>query len=98
MRLAVLNITSGGMSGGYDKYLQNIIPRFVSHPGISSLLVVMPHTIGFSNWKINHCKIQWLSMLPKRLPFLEIEGKIKKELKKFNPDVIFIPNARFWKL
>jgi len=32
MRIAVINLTGGGMSGGYRKYLSNVIPGMAAPP------------------------------------------------------------------
>jgi hypothetical protein len=48
VRVAILNITSVGMSGGYRSYLDNIIPRMASHKDVSAMLVGLPRTVNIS--------------------------------------------------
>lgn len=42
MRIAVVNLTGGGFSGGYRKYLDTIIPLLRVHPRVSGLEVFGP--------------------------------------------------------
>ena len=45
MKLVVINNTRGLISGGYQKYLDNIIPKIVNHPKISTIKVFVPEAI-----------------------------------------------------
>lgn len=49
MRVAMLNLTGGGLSGGYRKYLESVAPRLHAHPAVSALRVVVPpgHVMPF---------------------------------------------------
>ena len=98
MKIAMLNITSGGMSGGYRKYLDRVIPRLASHPKVSALLVGMPETIDFSKWEKEFSSVKWLALKPTIWPVREIGSETKKRIKEFAPDVVFIPTARFWRM
>jgi hypothetical protein len=42
MRLAVVNLTGGGFSGGYKKYLENMLPRLAEHSEVEALLCASP--------------------------------------------------------
>src|SRR3990172_5427509 len=42
MRIAIINLTGGSLSGGYRKYLQNILPLMAKDKRISRLEVYMP--------------------------------------------------------
>jgi len=42
MRVAVVNLTRGGMSGGYRKYLIEVIPRLAADPRVSQIRVFTP--------------------------------------------------------
>lgn len=94
----MLNITSGGMSFGYKKYLENIIPRLATHPKITALLVGIPETIDFSNLQKDNPSVDWVRL---RVTFRigrEVDDRTKEKIEHFAPDVIFIPTARFWSL
>ena len=38
MRVAIINLTGGGMSGGYRNYLCNVVPRLAAHDDVDALL------------------------------------------------------------
>ena len=50
MKIAIINLTGGGMSGGYKKYLRNVIPRMAINPDIESILCATPTSIDIQNW------------------------------------------------
>ncbi len=50
MRIAVVNLTAGGMSGGYRKYLCNILPRMARHDDVEAILCATPDSIGAHDW------------------------------------------------
>jgi len=95
----MLNITSGGMSGGYRNYLMNLVPRLARHPGVQALLVAVPETIGFSKLQDATPDVQWLT-LKCSLSTLgrEVDRRARGEIARFKPDVIFVPTARHWSL
>lgn len=39
MRVAILNVTRGAFSGGYGKYLQEVVPRMARHAAVESVVV-----------------------------------------------------------
>jgi glycosyltransferase involved in cell wall biosynthesis len=42
MRVAIANLTAGGLSGGYLKYLRRLVPQLLQHPDIDQLDVFVP--------------------------------------------------------
>lgn len=64
MRVAVVNLTSGGFSGGYRKYLDRLVPLLGEDPRVSALEVYGP-------------------------------GSTRREVSQLQPDVVFIPTARW---
>ena len=87
MKIAILNITSGGLSGGYIKYLHSILPHFNNDNEVQTL-VSLPLgsniNLVFSNIiTIYHTSNNYNSV-------------IRAALIKFNPDVIFIPTSRYF--
>jgi glycosyltransferase involved in cell wall biosynthesis len=44
VRIALVNLTYGGFSGGYLKYLRCLIPRLSDHPHVRTLDVFVPET------------------------------------------------------
>jgi glycosyltransferase involved in cell wall biosynthesis len=98
MKIAVLNITAGGMSGGYRKYLNNILPRFYAHPHISSLLVANPREVNLSNCQENLPLVHWLQLKPTLFIKKGINAGVEEKIREFDPDIVFIPTARYWSL
>ena len=66
MRIAVINITAGGMSGGYRKYLRNVIPRMANHEDVESILCASPESIGISGWFDSISNIRCVNCKPFR--------------------------------
>jgi glycosyltransferase involved in cell wall biosynthesis len=98
MRLAVINITGGGLSGGYKKYLINMLPRLVEHKEIEALLCIYPGNshIPFladrtqaKEYFVNHMMVSTLFNIPAK--------RVYALLNEFEPDVIFIPADRYIK-
>ncbi|HXG70129.1 MAG TPA: glycosyltransferase family 1 protein [Gemmatimonadaceae bacterium] len=42
MRLAIVNLTGGGMSGGYRKYLKEVLPRLVASSAVTRVDMLSP--------------------------------------------------------
>ncbi|MDD5595593.1 MAG: glycosyltransferase family 1 protein [Candidatus Omnitrophica bacterium] len=94
MKIAILNITAGGMSDGYRKYLLNVIPRLARHKKVEALFVGIPETIDFSIRQNNLHNISWVKIKPSVSFKYNLTVDLRKELSEFAPDVIFIPTAR----
>jgi glycosyltransferase involved in cell wall biosynthesis len=89
LKLAIVNLTSGGLSGGYRKYLQKIIPIFQMHQNIDSILLYLHHNVidlikESSNMKVISIKD---SMSGKE--------RIIENVYSNSADVVFIPTARW---
>ncbi len=90
MEIAIVNLTGGGLSGGYRKYLQRLVPllranakvralrTFVPPQAVNILGIKEPSCIG---WPVNDHRhgFRWL----------------KSEIRRLAPDVVFIPTARW---
>ncbi|HSV98648.1 MAG TPA: glycosyltransferase [Sedimentisphaerales bacterium] len=92
----MVNITAGGMSGGYRNYLANLVPRLAAHPEVSSLLVGVPRGIALGREGRGNGSVQWLSL---RWPASPVGGGLigleRRTIDQFAPDVLFIPTSRF---
>jgi glycosyltransferase involved in cell wall biosynthesis len=89
MKLAIVNPTAGGLSGGYFKYLQKLVPLLRQHSGIHSLHLFLPPSVHQS-WVGDDQLYTW----PRgdgRLGF----PQLKRRLGQLNPDVLFIPTGRW---
>ncbi|ACI21801.1 mannosyltransferase, putative [Thermodesulfovibrio yellowstonii DSM 11347] len=79
------------MSGGYKKYIVNVFPRLFDNKQIKDLLIFFPpQALNFVS--LNNFPAQtW--------PFIDYYNGfmwLKSQIKKFSPDVIFIPTARWF--
>ena len=96
MRVAILNITSGGMSGGYRIYLDNMIPRMASHKDTLAMLVGLPRTVNISCQNLSIPRVDWVSFEPVNRLFNNRIRGLEERMRQFRPDVVFIPTSRFW--
>jgi glycosyltransferase involved in cell wall biosynthesis len=90
VRLAIVNLTGGGLSGGYLNYLRKLVPRLQSSPKIEMLAVFAPETaaprLHDQNWPIH----AW--------PAADVRWgypRLKRMLRDLRPDVVFIPTANW---
>ena len=97
MKIAIINLTGGGMSGGYKKYMRNVIPRMAINPDIESILCATPSSIDIQSWFSFLPKVKFINCKPFKWMFNRPDNNLKKSIKKFSPDVIFIPVERSFK-
>ncbi|MDD4869346.1 MAG: glycosyltransferase family 1 protein [Kiritimatiellae bacterium] len=97
MRLALVNLTGGGFSGGYKKYLKNMLPRLAEHNDVDALLCVSPRGNDITGWFDKLPKADYCSCRPLSLShFAHIpDRKMVECLEKFSPDIIFLPVDRY---
>lgn len=85
----MLNLTAGGLSGGYKKYTQRLVPLLRAHPAVSELIVAMPP--GYESLVGSEAEA-W-SWAPgehwRNYPTL------RSRVRAWKPDVILIPTARY---
>jgi glycosyltransferase involved in cell wall biosynthesis len=95
MKVAIINITKGGMSGGYKKYILNVIPRLSSNSNIQSVLCISPGALHMDAWFGFFPNVEFMNCSP--FDFLPgLTGTLKHKLTQFSPDVIFIPVERYF--
>lgn len=97
MKIAVLNITGGGMSGGYQKYLHNIIPRMAGHPDVEAILCTFPKSFNSLGWFDSLTNVEFAHSSPTQSLHNGIGHNLKQMLRRFRPDVLFIPTAQYLK-
>jgi glycosyltransferase involved in cell wall biosynthesis len=96
MRIAIVNLTGGGISGGYRKYLQNIIPLLSSHKDVKAILCAAPKKISFNSWFKTALKnVSFIGCKPFSI-IGRIDIQLHHALAAFNPDVIYIPLERYF--
>lgn len=97
MRIAMVNITAGRMSGGYKKYLCNTLPRMAVHPKVDEILCVGHKSLGLADWFETKRNLHFVNCDSFRILRSSISTDLRKHLDRFSPDVIFIPTERFLK-
>jgi len=95
MRIAIINVTGGGMSEGYRKYLQHVIPRMAEHPEIEAILCASPGLLNVQDRfgaipSVEFVRCQTFHFLRRK-----VHDELKRRLRQFRPDVIFLPVGRF---
>lgn len=96
MRIAIINKTAGGMSGGYRKYLCNIIPRLASNLNVESILCASPKSLKIHELLGELPNVKFINCQPFRFLHHKVEPELENYLEKFSPDIIFIPLARYF--
>jgi len=95
MKLAILNITAGGMSGGYKKYLCNLLPRLSSSPTVDEIVCTLPSFLILNDIprrsNIKYVQVSQYSIINHKL-----NGELKLILDKFTPDVVYVPIERLF--
>lgn len=94
MKVAILNITSGGMSGGYKKYLQNLIPRLTANDQVNRILCISPSVLAVDKWFDDDPKVSFLS---NNIKAFSPKYHLINKLNEFSPDVIYLPVERAFK-
>lgn len=94
MKIAIINILKSGISGGYIKYLRNLISSFEVNNDIDSVLIVFPEFL--KDFELNNKKTKIKFEYQDFNPFFpKITTKVKELLDNFLPDIIFVPTERY---
>jgi glycosyltransferase involved in cell wall biosynthesis len=88
MRVAVVNLTSGGLSGGYRKYLTRLMPLIAGDRRVTSLTVFVP--IGADPGLDTALDVRTWPGQDARLGF----AGVARDVALLQPDVVFVPTAR----
>ena len=96
MKIAIVNLTGGGISGGYKKYLINVLPKIAVHSEVETMLCASPLSIDIQDWFGFLPKINFIACKPFNFIHYTPEHELKKALEIFSPDVIFIPVERYF--
>ena len=94
MRVALINPTGGGISGGYKNYLTNILPLIAADGRVESLLCVSPASLRVPEWLPRIKNLQFADCPPFRIFDLSLGRELHRILSSFDPDVILVPTAR----
>lgn len=88
MHVALVNLTSGGMSGGYKKYLEIMLPLLAADPAISRLEVSSPEGLNYR--RATRVPEWFWPATDGRSGF----AALGEHLRQSAPDVVFVPTAR----
>jgi len=89
MRLAIVNLTRTGISGGAHKYLREMLPRLARHPVVSDLEVfIHPKFLD------QICHLVPQSRCRPCEDSLRGQRRLRKALIRLAPDLIFFPHLR----
>ena len=86
MKIAIVNLASSGLSGGYLKYLLNLVPLLRRDPRVTTLDVFIPDGVALPG-----CGS--LRTWPARDGVTGFPA-LRAELARLAPDVVFFPTAR----
>lgn len=95
MKLAILNITAGGFSGGHKKYLRNILERFATNDKIGKILITIPKGSSIESYS-KFSKITVEEVRPYSLSNAELNNELHELLDNFLPDVVYVPVERYF--
>lgn len=93
MRVAIVNLTGGGLSYGYINYLSEVLPGMLRHPRVSQIYVYVP--AGFSQYFADRlpagCLRQFEGGLSGR-------RQLRQDIGRVSPDVVFFPGNQWMNL
>jgi hypothetical protein len=78
MKIAAINLTGGGMNGGYGKYLLNVIPRMADNPAVKALLCAFPESVNVQDWFEPFRNVKFVSCKPFRLFHHSVDAELRK--------------------
>jgi glycosyltransferase involved in cell wall biosynthesis len=90
MKVVVLNLTGGGLSGGYRKYLMEVVPRLRENSLIRSLHNILPPEARSHFQSPDRDTLFWPNRVAARRRWW-----LRGVVRELQPDVIFIPTARW---
>jgi glycosyltransferase involved in cell wall biosynthesis len=90
----MINITAGGISGGYRKYLTRVLPRIATHRDVDRLLCAAPRTLGIRQWFDDALDVEFVETGSLKVIDNGLSLELKETLRRFGPDVIYVPVER----
>lgn len=97
MRIAIINRTGGGMSGGYRRYLKKLIGGISRNEVVTAVLCAAPQSINCKFWLPPDPKVEYIQCEPFHFLRRKPSQELKTSLDAFRPDVVFVPTERFLK-
>jgi glycosyltransferase involved in cell wall biosynthesis len=88
--LAWVNLTQGGMSGGYRKYMEAVLPRLAEDARFGSISILSPR--GMTGVVVPSRATAW--RWPSRDAWLGYP-QLRQQLRARDADVVYVPSARW---
>jgi glycosyltransferase involved in cell wall biosynthesis len=92
-----VNITAGGISGGYRKYLERVIPRIAAHRDTDRLLCAAPRTLGVRQWFDDSLDVEFMETGSLKTIDRGLSRELSTMLGRFKPDVVYVPVERYFR-
>lgn len=84
------------MSGGYRKYLSNILPRLLSNQSIGKIICTLPSGVRIDDIPNRKGNIDLINVAPIRILNKSTLSQLNGMLHDFNPDVVYVPVERLF--
>lgn len=92
VKLVVANLTNGGLSGGYAKYLGELLPRLAADGRVGRLDIFLPGEAAGVSMDLGRPGI--VHAWPRRDPMRGYPW-VRAAIRRLDPDVVFIPTGRW---
>jgi glycosyltransferase involved in cell wall biosynthesis len=86
VKIAVVNLTGGGLSGGYRKYLDEVVPRLRRHVAVEWVENFLPATVAQDGHRAFRPRDTWFGY-----------RGLRRQIDQLAPDVVFIPTQRWFR-
>jgi len=94
MKIALINLTGGGISGGHKSYIYSILPRLAASDKIERILCASPANFRAETWIQPSPKLTLTVCEPFKFLRPAPDKKLKAALDAFQPDVVFVSLER----
>lgn len=85
------------MSGGYAKYLENVIPRIATDRRIESVLCAVPQSIYHTMRLSAQPCVRYVPCRPYTPFYFSSDTGLNEHLRRFSPNVLFVPGERYYR-
>lgn len=82
------------MSGGYIKYLKNVVPRISRHAEVDSILCATPSSLSIENKMGMLPNVRFITCQPIHLLRGKKDSGLYMDLDRYDPDLIYVPVER----
>ncbi len=93
MKVAIINLTGGGLSHGYINYLSEVFPRMLRHPRVDQAYVYVPP--GYASCFTGIFPPEYLGQCDNSF---RGRRELRREISRISPDVVFFPGNRWLSL